>query len=151
MRERSLGVTVLAFGSVMVGLYCQFAAIALILLGSVFTPAGSAPAAIALLVGATFLGLTVAAYFLGYGFWMRKQWSWAGGHILVAVLAMTSLALSFTATSFLSSISPVITAVLTVWLLHRPAIRAELLHETRPPVSSAPAVRNVLEAARTTR
>lgn len=146
MHQRSLGVTVLAFGSVMVGLYCQFAAVALILLGSVFTPVGSTPAAIALLLGAVFLGLTVAAYFLGYGFWTRKHWAWAGGLALVAVLAVASLALSFTATSFLSSVSPVITAALAVWFLHRPAVRAELLGDPRPFVSPRTA-HDALEAA----
>ena len=31
------------------------------------------------------MGLTVAAYLLGYGFWTGKHWSWAGGMVVFAV------------------------------------------------------------------
>ncbi|MEA2026628.1 MAG: hypothetical protein U9O18_08045, partial [Chloroflexota bacterium] len=61
MRHRSFGVTALAFSSIMVAIYGQYAAIALLLTGSAFTPAGSFQAAIALITGAVFLGLTLAA------------------------------------------------------------------------------------------
>ena len=140
MRKRSFGVTVLAFSSVMIGLYCQFGAIALILAGSVFTPTGSTPAAFALVIGAVFLGLTFAAYFLGYGFWTRKHWSWAGGIALLGVLVGASLVLSFISSSYLSSISPIVVASFAVWYLNRPVIRAELLGQPEPSQdkSSAP-------------
>ena len=145
MHHRSFGVTVLAFSSVMVGLYCQFGALALILAGSVFTPTGSTPAAFALLLGATFLGLTFAAYFLGYGFWTRKHWSWAGGIALFGVLVGTSLVLSFVSSSYLSSVSPIIVSVIAVWYLNRPVIRAELLGQPEPSTSE-PAASDVREA-----
>ena len=139
MHDRSFGVTVLAFSSVMVGLYCQFGAIALILMGSVFTPTGSTPAAFALVIGAVFLGLTFAAYFLGYGFWTRKHWSWAGGIALFGVLVGASLVLSFISSSYLSSVSPIVVAAIAVWYLNRPVIRAELLGEPEPSTTESPA------------
>ena len=130
MQKRSFGVTTLAFSSVMVGLYCQFAAITLMLAGSVFTPTGSISGAIALFLGAVFLGTMVAAYLLGYGFWTRKHWSWAGGVALFGVLAGASLALSVTASDYLSSITPLVAGVLVVWYLNRPDIKAELLGQS---------------------
>ena len=132
MQKRSFGVTTLAFSSVMVGLYCQFAAITLMLAGSVFTPTGSISGAITLLLGAVFLGTMVAAYFLGYGFWTRKHWSWAGGAALFGVLAGSSLVLSVMASNYLSSITPLVAGVLVVWYLNRPAIKAELLGQSQP-------------------
>lgn len=139
MQDRSFGVTTLAFSSVMVGLYSQFAAITLLLAGSVFTPAGSSSGAFALVLGALFLGLSGAAYFLGFGFWTRKHWSWAGGVALFGVLAGASLALSFMSTNFLSSIMPLVAGALVVWYLNRPAIKAELLGRSQPKESQAAA------------
>ena len=129
MEKRSFGVTALDFSSVMIGLYCQFAAIALILLGSTYVPTGSQPAAITLVLGTTFLGLTFAAYFVGYGLWMGKHWSWAGAIALLGVFAGASLALSVLSSNYLSTLVPIVVAAIGVWSLNRPAIRAELLGE----------------------
>ena len=132
MQDRSLGVTALAFSSVMIGLYCQFAAIVLILTGSVFTAAGSMHAAMALVNGAIFLGLTVAAYFVGYGLWTRKHWSWAGAVALFVVLIGANVVLSALATNLLSTVLPAIGAVVGIWYLHRPAVKTELLGSATP-------------------
>ena len=80
MRDRPLGLTALAFSSIMVALYCQMAAIVLLLMGSVFTAAGSMPGAVVLFVGTVFLGLAVASYLLGFGFWTGKQLVLGGRH-----------------------------------------------------------------------
>lgn len=132
MQDRSLGVTALAFSSVMIGLYCQFAAIILILTGSVFTAAGSMHAAVALVNGAIFMGLTVAAYFVGYGLWTRKHWSWAGSVSLLVVFIGANVMLSALSTNVISSVLPAAGAVLGIWYLHRPAIKTELLGSTTP-------------------
>jgi len=136
MRDRSLGVTVLAFGSVMIGLYCQFAAIALLFAGSVYSVTGTTSAAISLTLGAVFLGLTFASYLVGFGLWTRKHWSWAGSIAVLAVLVGTSLALSLVTSSFISSIMPLVAAAAGLWYLNRPAIKAELLR--RPIAAKAP-------------
>lgn len=131
MRDRSFGVTTLAFGSVMVALYAQVAAIALLLTGSVFTVAGSTEAVAALFLGAVFLGLTVAAYVTGFGFWMRKHWSWAGGIAVFAVLIGASILLSIISGNFLSTLLPAIGGFSAITYLQREAVRAELLGEHR--------------------
>ncbi len=129
MRPRSLGVTTLAFSSVMVGLYCQFATIALILTGSVFVVAGSRHADLALFTGTVFLGLTVAAYFLGYGLWTRRHWSWAGAIALFLVFVGANVVLSVVSGNVLNTLVPALGAIVGIWYLHRPAIKAELLGE----------------------
>ncbi len=127
MRDRSFGVTTLAFSSIMVALYSQLAAIALLLMGSVFTAAGSMHGAVTLITGAVFLGLTVAAYFVGFGFWTRKHWSWAGGVILFAALIGASVFLAIISANMLSAVLPATGAVIAVAYMQRPAVRAELL------------------------
>ena len=126
MKKRSRGVTGLAFSSVLIGIYSQFAAVALILTGSVFSTSGSAYAGFAFILGSLFLGLTFASYFLVYGFWTRKSWSWAGGIALVITVAVASVALSVVSSNFLSSLLPMAAAVAGVWYLNRPEVKAEL-------------------------
>jgi hypothetical protein len=127
MQERSMEVTALAFFSVMVALYSQMAAIALILGGSIFAAAGSMHGAAALITGAVFLGVAVAAYAIGYAFWTRRHWSWAGGMVVFASLIVVNLVLSLISGNPLSAILPVVGSAIAIWQLQRPAIRAELL------------------------
>lgn len=129
MNDRSFGVTMLAVGSVMVGLYSQFAAITLLLTGSIFTVAGSYHAMLALFTGAVFLGITVAAYLIGFGFWTRKHWSWGAALAGACVLIAASMFLSLISTNFLSALLPSVAGVVAIAYLQRPAIRAELLGE----------------------
>lgn len=127
MRDRSLGVTALAFFTVMVALYSQMAAIALILGGSIFTAAGSVQGAAALLTGALFLGVAIAGYVVGYGFWTCRHWAWAGGMVVFAALIGANLILSFISANLLSAVLPVVGSVIAIWQLQRPATKAELL------------------------
>ena len=129
MRERSLGVTALAVSSVMVAIYGQYAAIALLMTGSVYTAAGSPSAALALILGAVFLGLTVAAYLVGYGLWSRKHWAWASGVTLFVVFAIANVLLSVLSANFTSTILPALAAIVAVWYFYRPSVKAELLGE----------------------
>jgi hypothetical protein len=127
MQERSHGAMALAFSSVLIGLYCQFAALALIVTGSVFSPSGSVHVAATFVIGAAFLGLTFAAYFLAYGLWTRKSWSWAGGVAFLIAFALANVVLSVLSTNFLSSALPLLGGVAGIWYLNRPSIKAELL------------------------
>lgn len=146
MRERSFGVTIVAFSAVMVALYSQFAAIALLLTGSVFTAAGSVPAAFVLMLGAVFLGLTLAAYAIGFGLWTRRPWSWAGGVALFVAFVVANVVLSVISANFLSTVVPAVAAVTLVWQLHRPAVKAQLIGHAENAASSVP-VTDSLEGA----
>lgn len=138
MRQRSLGVTALAVGTVMVAIYGQYAAIALLMTGSVYTAAGSAPAALVLILGAVFLGTTVAAYLLGFGLWTRKHWSWAGAVTLFVVVAVANVLLSVLSTNFVSTILPALSGIVAVWYLHRPVVKQELLGRADTRAASTP-------------
>jgi hypothetical protein len=139
MKTRSRSVTALAFSSVMIGLYCQFAAVALIVAGSVFSSDSSAYTAISFVHGAVFAGLTFASYFLAYGFWTHKSWSWAGGIALFVTLAVANVSLSIVSTNFTSMVLPLAAAVVGVWYLNRPAVKAELLGAEAPATAPSPA------------
>ena len=127
MSDRPLGITTLAFSSIMVALYCQMAAIVLLATGSVYTAAGSMPGAVVLFLGAIFLGLTVASYLLGFGFWTGRRWSWAGGIVVFTVLLACSIFLAVLSTNLLSAVLPSVAAILGIAYLQRPAVRARLL------------------------
>ena len=122
----------------MVAIYGQYAAIALLMTGSVYTAAGSAPASLVLILGAVFLGTTVAAYLLGYGLWARKHWSWAGAVTLFVVFAIANVMLSVLSANFVSTILPALCGVFAVWYLYRPAVRQELLGRADTSVGTTP-------------
>ncbi len=127
MRDRSIGVTALAFSAVMVALYSQYAAVALLLTGSVSNTAGSSLGPITVITGALFMGLTVAAYLVGYGFWTGKHWSWAGGMVVFVTLVAASFILSVISTNFTSLVLPSIGAIVAMTYLQRSPVRRELL------------------------
>lgn len=132
MRHRSLGVIALAFGAVMLALYSQIAAIALILSGSIFATLGSLPAAAALILGAVFLGLTLVAYGVGFGLWTGKPWAWVAANAAFGVFIVANLVLSLVAGSFASALVTTVAAGVVLWYLRRPAVRTELLTGARP-------------------
>ncbi len=146
MKQRSLGVTALAFSAVMVAFYSQYAAVSLLLTGSVFTVAGSLVAAVTLITGAVFLGLTAAAYAVGFGLWTRKAWSWNGAIAVFATLFVTNLFLSGLASNFASAVAPSIGCIAAMVYLQRAAIRAELLG-TEVRATATVSVGDSLEAA----
>jgi hypothetical protein len=147
MKNRSLGVTVLAFSTFMVAIYSQYAAISLLLTGSVFTVAGSFVAMVTLLTGAVFLGLTATAYAVGFGLWTRRSWSWNGAMAVFLTLFVANIFLSILATNFVSAVIPSVGVIVAVVYLQRPAVRAEILGIAAPVTSTAPAS-DGLEVAR---
>jgi hypothetical protein len=151
MRHRSFGVTTLAFSTIMVALYSQVAAIALLLTGSVFTAAGSLQGAVALITGAVYLGLTVAAYLVGYGLWTGKPWSWAGGLVVFGTLIGASIFLSIISSVFVSALLPSVGAVVGIAYLRRASVRAELLGSEPSVDTSSGTVSTQLDAAEAAR
>lgn len=139
MQNRSAGVTILAFSSIMVALYGQFAAVSLILTGAIWSSSGSIYASVSFALGVVFAVLVVAAYFLAYGFWTGKSWAWAGGMGLFATLVIASVVLSVVSTNFVSTVLPLAAAVAGVWFLNRPAVKAELLGTEVPAAAAVPA------------
>lgn len=147
MQKRSFGITTLAFGSVMIALYSQFAAVSLILTGSVWSSSGSIYATASFVLGALFFGITFASYFLAYGFWTRKSWAFAGSVTLFVTLVVASVALSVVSTNFTSTVLPLAAAIAGIWYANRPAVKAELVVEEAPAAGQVNAGMNVAEPA----
>jgi hypothetical protein len=139
MRDRSPGVISLAFMSVMVALFAQLGAVALIIGGSVFTTLGSMQGAIVLMLGALFLGLAIASYVVAYALWTGKHWSWAGGVVIFATLIVASALLVVISGNPGAAPLPIISGVAGMWLLSRPAVKAELLGEQVAVEATVPA------------
>jgi hypothetical protein len=125
--KRPLGITALTFVSVMVGLYCQMAALALLMGGMLGGVVGSDLTGVVLAMGALNLGLMGAAYFLGYGFWTQRHWAWAGGIVVFSMLIVTSILLVLISSNMISAIGPSLGAAAAIWYLFRPATKALLL------------------------
>ena len=125
---RPLGITALAFASIIVGH---------LLPGRGDGPApragrsagvaGTDTAAALLILGAVYLGLMVAAYFVGYGFWSQRHWSWAGGIVVFATLIVLSVFMLLLSANVLSVLVPGAGAAVAIWYLLRPETRAQLL------------------------
>lgn len=137
MRERSNGLKALAIGSVVVALYCQLAAMALIFNAAFLADSGSVNGVLGLALGPVFLALSLAAYALAYGFWAIKHWSLTLGTAVFVALIGASLALAVISTNVTSVLMPALGAVLGIWYLHRPAIRAELVGEDAASVATS--------------
>ncbi len=150
MKKRSYGVTALAFSSVLIALYCQFGAVALILTGSVFSRSGVEHATLALVLGALFFGLTFASYFLAYGYVTRKSWAWAGGIAFFAAFVVANLGLSVVSSNYISTVLPLAGAIVAIWYLNRPAVKAEFLGDeaTVEPRATVPDALEIAEPAR---
>jgi hypothetical protein len=143
MRNRSIGVTALAASTILVAIYGQYAAIFLLTTGSVSTPFGSFAGAASLVTGATFMGIIVAAYVVGFGLWTRRSWSWNGAIVVYAAFVVANIVFSILATNFVSAVLPTIGAIAAVAYLQRPAVRAEITGEAvlaAPQVAIAEAV-----------
>ena len=126
MTKRSFGVTVLAFSTIMVALYSQYAAISLLVTGSVFLPSGEIAALLTVITGAVFVGLTSAAYVVGVALWMRRSWAWGWAVALYLTFFLANAFLSVLAGNFASAILPTLGVAAAVVFLRRPAVRAEL-------------------------
>ena len=126
-QKRPLGITALAFTSIVVGLYSQVTAIALLMggmLGGVFN---ADITAIVLAIGALCLGLMGAAYFVGFGFWTQRHWSWAGGLVVFSTVIVSSVALALITTNVVAALVPSLGAGAAIWYLLRPATKTQLL------------------------
>ena len=126
MTKRSFGITVLAFSTIMVALYSQYAALSLIVTGSVFAPSGELAAVLTIITGAVFTGLTAASYVVGVALWLRKSWAWGWAMGIYLTFFVANAFLSVLVGNFGSSILPTIGVAAAVVYLNRPQVRAEL-------------------------
>jgi hypothetical protein len=126
MAKRSLGVTVLAASTIIVALYSQYAALSLLVGGSVLASSGDLTRLITTITATTFVGLTAAGYVIGVALWMRKAWSrgWAMGFYLTFSVANALLAALIG--NIGSAVLLTVGVAVAVVFLNRPRVRAEL-------------------------
>jgi hypothetical protein len=151
MKKRSFGVTALAFNTVLVAIYSQYAAASLLLTGSTIANAGSAGATIATLTGVVFLVVAISAYAVAVGLWARWHWSWNAALGLYVAFFVVNLVLSILAMNLMSAVLPTLAAIAAVLYLHRTGVRAELHGPTRAEDKGTAPVSDGLEVARSTR
>jgi hypothetical protein len=138
--HRPLGITALAFASVVTGIYSQVASAALLLGGTVSGVLGASDTRLVLVLGAMFFGLMVAAYLVGFGFWTQRHWSWAGGIVVFSSLIAASVLLASVG-GVLSATALILGACAAIAYLLRPTTRALLLGSpavTDPSVDDGP-------------
>jgi hypothetical protein len=131
-QKRPLGITALAFTSIAVGLYCLVAAIVLLLGGVLGGFFRADLTVIALTLGALYLGLMSAAYFVGFGFWTQRHWSWAGGIVVFSTMIVFSVVLALLSANVIAALVPSLGAGAAIWYLLRPATKAQLLGSADP-------------------
>ncbi|MFV2063907.1 MAG: hypothetical protein ACC726_10410 [Chloroflexota bacterium] len=148
MQDRSLGLTALSLLAAMVGIYSFMAALAMLYGGAIGAFVGSDMGHIVFALGAVFLGLSVSAFVVAGGLWLRRSWSWAGGIAVFAVMVLANLVLSTMAGAFINVLIPVLGAVVGVGFLYRPSTRAILLGGNAPESGSA-AAQTAVEVANT--
>ncbi len=127
MRERPIGVTALALGSVVVGIYSLVTAIALLLGASIGAVVAGDSGTGAFFVGVIAFGLAPAAFFVGGGFWLQKHWAWAGGIVVFGAVIVVNLAMVVIGSSLVTALVPVGATALAIAYLMRPSTKADLL------------------------
>jgi len=137
MPKRSRGATALSVVSVLVGLYCQFAAMALIIAASVFAPTGAAEVPLVLVIGLVFLVLMVLAYVTAFGFWFGRAWAWAASLTEFVGLIAASGILALASSNVVSAVLPIVGGSIGIWYLMRPATKSALGRDGRPAAADA--------------
>jgi len=127
MRERSLGLTMLAVVSIVIGLYSLVAGIALLVAGLLGTLGSATTTAGVFVVGALFMGIAFTALLVGGGFWLHKHWAWAGGMVMFGALIAVSLLAVPIGASLMSALLPIVSSVAAMWFMTRASVRRELL------------------------
>jgi hypothetical protein len=124
MQQRSISIAASTMLSAMAGIYCFMAGAALLIGGNVANRAGSEMGNLVIGLGAVFLVVSLAAYVVGTGLWLRRTWAWAGAAVLFAAVLVANVFLSVMAGNFINLVLPVAGTAVAVALLSRPATKA---------------------------
>jgi hypothetical protein len=126
MTRRSNGVTVLAFLTVVVAIFSQYAAISLLLTGRMAEAAGPLEAGLTLVTGVAFLGLTAVAYAAGFGLWFRRAWATRAAALVYITLFAANVSLAVLYTNLATAVVMTVGSATALVYLRRPAVRAEI-------------------------
>ena len=127
MQNRSLKASALSFASISVALYGLVAGIALLMAGTIATIGGSDRGVAMIVLGAIMFATGVTAFFVGYGFWSKKHWSWAGGIVIFSVMMGAVVAMGVIGANVQNLLLPFSLGVIAILYLLRPGARATFL------------------------
>ena len=130
--KRSLGVTLLAFGTALVAIYSQFAAISLLLTDRVAGATNGFESALTLITGLAFLALTLLAYATAVGLWFRWSWSARAAVAVYVTLFVANAALSIVLTNLVTAGVMTLGVVAALVYLRRPVVRTEIEGPRQP-------------------
>jgi hypothetical protein len=149
MQQRSRNISVLAFSSVMVGLYSFMAGIALLWAGAIVSFIGNDIGGMVFALGTLFLAQSIAAYVVGAGLWLQKSWAWAGATVVFVTLTVLNVAVALAATNFSAVALPLIGSIAGLALLNKPSVKAQLIGapEDQADTTQTPAMGDAVKTA----
>ena len=125
MRERPLGITVLAVLALVTGILSLVSGLALLGVGGLSIFGAGTTGGNVLALGALTFALSPVSLGVGYGFWAVKPWAWAGALALYcASLGVSVFAVLLAGVSLLSVGVQVAVAVGVIVYLMQPKVRA---------------------------
>jgi hypothetical protein len=127
MQNRSLRATALSLASISVAVYGLVAGIALFMVGTIATFGGSDRGVAMLVLGAIMFATGMTALFVGYGFWSKKDWSWAGGIVIFSVMMVAIVAMGVIGANVQNLLLPFSLGVIAILYLLRPGTRVTFL------------------------
>lgn len=134
MHERTLGVTALSVLTAMVGIYGLWAAVALLMGGTLTSFAGSDQGTMLLVLSAVFFAQAIAAFVVATGLWTRSSWAWSASAGVFVVLVVINVVLSVVASSYINLVLPLIGSIGGLIYLYRPSVREQFVG-TNPALS----------------
>jgi hypothetical protein len=126
MSERSRGVTLLSLLAVVQGIVGFVGGIALMMGGTLAAYLGVSSGASTLAIGALLFALSLVAFGVGGGLWLKKTWAWAAALVLFVVAAVVNVLTFFVGVNALFAILPAVVDGVIVWYLFQPQVRSEL-------------------------
>ena len=125
MKERPMGITVLAVLAVVTGILSLVAGMALLGVGGLSIFGAGSTGGNVLALGALTFALAPVALGVGYGFWAVKPWAWAAGLALYcASLGVSLFAVLLAGASILAVAVQVGIAIAVIVYLVQPKVRS---------------------------
>ena len=125
MRERPMGITVLAVLALVTGILSLAFGLALLGVGGLTIFGSNSNGGNVLALGALTFALSPVALGIGYGFWALKPWAWAAGLALYcASIGVSIFAVLLTGAGLLTVAVQVGIAVAVIVYLMQPKVRS---------------------------
>lgn len=125
MRERPMGITVLAVLALVTGILSLVSGLALLGVGGLGIFGAGATGGNVLALGALTFALAPVSLGVGYGFWAMKPWAWAAGlATYCASLGVSVFAVLLAGASIVSVAVAVGVAIFVIVYLMQPKVRA---------------------------